>query len=137
MNSDDLCLMAHEDSTKGPDSPIEVTIEHLINGPKEVLKDILLNLLKNEEQSTLGMNSLRNEISEFKIREESLLQKLDVLQSDLESQIEKSKTVFELKVKALTTGHDSKVRALIDDNISLKRKLTSLNCSKDWEMQIS
>lgn len=137
MNSDDLCLMAHEDSTKGPDSPIEVTIEHLINGPKEVLKDILLNLLKNEEQSTLGMNSLRNEISEFKIREESLLQKLDVLQSDLESQIEKSKTVFELKVKALTTGHDSKVRALTDDNISLKRKLTSLNCSKDWEMQIS
>ena len=36
--SDDLCLMAREDSTKDSKTSIEVNIDSLINGLKEVLK---------------------------------------------------------------------------------------------------
>lgn len=49
--------MAQEDSIKESKTPIKVTIENLINGPKEVLKDTLLNLLKNDEHATFQMNS--------------------------------------------------------------------------------
>ena len=101
---------------------------------REVLKDILLNLLKNKENSTLEINSLKNNVFENETREESLLKELDDLhssKSNLESQYEKLKSVFDFKVKALKTGHDYMARALTNYNFSLKRKLTSLNYSKD------
>ena len=103
-DSDDLCLMAREDSTKDPETLIEVTIDNIINGPKEVLKDILLNLLKNELNSALEIKSLKNIVFESQTREESLLKEFNDLYSsklDLESPFEKLKSFFDFKVKAV------------------------------------
>ena len=88
-DSDDLCLMAHESSIKDLETPIEVTIDNLINGPKEVLKDILLNLLKNEENSTLKINSLKNKVFKSHSRDKILLKEFDDFdssKSDMDSQ---------------------------------------------------
>ena len=46
-----------------------------------MLKDMFLNLLQNEEYSTLEIKSLRNKVFERQTREEILLQKLDELHS--------------------------------------------------------
>ena len=49
-DNDNLCLIAHENSTKDSKTLIKVTIDNLFNGPNEVVKDIFLSLLMRRIQ---------------------------------------------------------------------------------------
>ena len=50
--------MTCKEPIKETKAPIKVKIECIINGPNEVLKDILLNPFKNEENLIIETNSL-------------------------------------------------------------------------------